>query len=84
MVLNVKNIVNIMRPGIYGNPFIIGPDGTREEVLQKFEKYFLDKVQGDPEFRALILKLKGKHLFCCCKPLPCHGDIIEKWLNENS
>ena len=29
--------VNILRPSILGNPFRIGLDGTREEVIAKYE-----------------------------------------------
>lgn len=31
--------VNIMRGSRWGNPFIVGVDGTREEVVQLFEEY---------------------------------------------
>ena len=31
--------VYIRRPSKWGNPFSIGVDGTREEVIEKYRKY---------------------------------------------
>jgi hypothetical protein len=74
-----KYDVYIGRPGPFGNPFIIGTDGDRDEVLQKFEAYLL----GYP---ALLEKarreLKGKVLACWCAPDRCHGDIYKKYVDE--
>lgn len=70
--------VNIMRPSIYGNPFRVGIHGDREQVIRKFEAYLLDRVENDPAFAKRVLKLYGKDLCCCCAPLACHGDVLEK------
>ncbi len=43
MVVNIrtdKYDVFIGRPSKWGNPFIIGKDGTREEVLEKYSNIF--------------------------------------------
>lgn len=64
--------VDIMRPSIWGNPFRIGLHGNREEVIQMFK----ERVSKQPHLIKLAKeKLKGKRLGCCCKPLPCHGDV---------
>ena len=70
------------RPSPAGNPFRIGPDGTREDVVAKYQKYFDDRIQHDPTFRAYIHGLAGKVIGCYCKPLPCHCDIIAEYLNK--
>ena len=87
-VLNKKtdkvtiNSVYIGRPSKWGNPFVIGPDGTREEVIEKYRKYILfsDLIHDIPE-------LVGKDLVCWCSPAPCHGDILvslaQEYLNES-
>ncbi len=66
--------VYIGRPTKWGNPFKIGRDGTREQVIAKFEAW----VAAQP---ALISdgrrELRGRDLFCHCAPLPCHGGV---WL----
>lgn len=74
--------VYIGRPSIFGNPFKIGVDGSREEVIEKFKAYFYKRTKMDEEFRANILRLRGKVLGCYCKPLSCHGDVIAEYLNS--
>lgn len=73
-------IVYIGRPSIYGNPFRIGPDGNREEVIHKFHAYFLDRIGKDNDFRLAVLKLQDKILTCYCKPAACHGDVYVNFL----
>ena len=72
--------VYIGRPSLYGNPFAIGPDGTRKQVLQKFQQYFDDRMARDTAYRKAVLDLKGKRLGCFCKPRACHGDIYVAYL----
>lgn len=68
--------------GYFGNPIRLEHEGQREEVLQKYEAYFYDRIQKDPEFRSRIHALKGKTLGCFCKPKLCHGDIIADYVNN--
>ena len=75
-----KYDVYIGRPTIFGNPFAIGRDGDRAEVIIKYRKYFNERIQNDTEFKERVLALKGKTLGCYCKPLPCHGDAIVEYL----
>lgn len=64
---------------IWGNPFSIGKDGTREEVIQKYMDYLLTR----PDLIDKISTLKGKVLGCWCSPLPCHGDILAHLANKD-
>lgn len=71
--------VYIGRPGPFGNPFEIGKDGNREEVVEKYAEWVLTQ----PELLAKIRsELKGKVLGCWCAPKLCHGDIIAELANE--
>lgn len=71
--------VYIGRPTIWGNKFEIGKDGTREEVLAKYEAW----LQERPSFIAMVKRdLRGKVLGCWCKPKACHGDILARIANE--
>lgn len=75
--------VCIMRPSIYGNPFSIGRDGTRAEVVAKFRKYFDERIHDSIPFCIAVGKLRGLRLGCCCKVSEeCHGDIYIEWLNR--
>jgi hypothetical protein len=70
--------VYIGRPSKWGNPYIIGKDGSREEVINKYEKYLL----GNKELMSSLHELKGKTLGCWCDPLPCHGHVIVEMVNR--
>lgn len=70
----------IGRPSKFGNPFVIGKHGTREEVIRSFEVW----LRAKPELMAAVKKeLRGVDLVCFCAPLPCHGDILLKIANES-
>ena len=77
-----KYDIYIGRPSVFGNPFSIGKDGDRKEVIDKFREYFLQRIIEDTEFKKEVLKLKGKTLGCYCKPQDCHGDIIAEYLER--
>jgi len=71
--------VYIGRPSDYGNPFKVGVDGTRTEVIQMFEEWLLRQ----PDFVAQVKRdLKGKILGCWCAPDACHGDVLARIANE--
>ena len=72
--------VYIGRPGPFANPFRTGADGTREEVIAKFEAWLLDQ----PDFVQRVKReLRGKVLGCWCRPeKPCHGDVLARIANE--
>jgi hypothetical protein len=66
--------------GGYYNPF--HETGSAEDAVQRFQRYFIDRIEKDSEFKRRILALKGKRLGCFCKPKACHGDVIADWLNK--
>lgn len=73
------------RPSPLGNPFRIGPDGSRDEVIAKYRKWLWERVQqaGSPqllELEALHMRhwRDGKlNLVCWCAPERCHADVIK-------
>lgn len=72
------NTVSVARPGRWGNPFKIGPDGTAAEVVRRFEIEM-------PEFtkEAARQELGGKNLACFCQlDQPCHADVLLKVANS--
>lgn len=62
----------IGRPDIFGNPFVIGRDGTRAEVIAKYAKW----APTQPHIVAALAELAGKDLVCWCAPLPCHVEVL--------
>jgi hypothetical protein len=76
--------------GYYGNPYPVGHvcprcgelHETAATTLPCFEKYFLERLSTDAEFRVRVRGLTGKILGCFCLPSACHGTVIADWLNQ--
>ncbi len=64
--------VYVGRPSAWGNPFVIGADGSREEVVAKYREW----IAGQPKLLRKLPALAGKRLGCFCAPLPCHADVL--------
>jgi hypothetical protein len=77
----IKGAVNVARPSLFGNPFKIGPHGSRGQVLVQYKTYFENRVKSDPTFREQLRKImNATALVCYCAPLPCHADILKDYL----
>lgn len=75
--------IPIDRQSVFGNPFRIGDGGwDRDDVIRLYRKWFYERIEKMPSFKKKVLALKGKILICWCTPLPCHGDVIIKYLEE--
>ena len=72
--------IYVGRPTIWGNPFKVGPDGTRAEVIERYRIYFYAEAQDHLRLMARQL-LTGKDLICWCWPLDCHARIILEYVN---
>lgn len=63
-----KEAVYVGRGSPWGNPFKIGPDGDRTEVIERFRVEVLPTLNVTP--------LRGKDLVCYCAPQACHADLL--------
>lgn len=70
--------VYIGRPSKWSNPFHIGLDGTREEVIAKYRAWIVQQ----PDLMAALPELKDKTLGCWCKPQACHGDVLAELVEK--
>lgn len=61
----------IGRGSKWGNPFVIGKDGSRETVIRKYIAWLPSQLREDAK-----KELKGRDLVCFCAPEACHGDIL--------
>jgi Domain of unknown function (DUF4326) len=62
-----------LRTSKWANPFRIGRDDTRDEVIARYERWLRDER---PDLMAALPELRGKDLVCWCAPLACHGDVL--------
>jgi hypothetical protein len=76
--MNKETDVYIGRPSMWGNPFAIGRDGTREEVIAKYKEYLINNMW----LMSQLHRLKGKNLVCFCAPQACHGDVLLSLANK--
>lgn len=75
--LNGLSAVKVDRSNaLFGNPHVVGKDGTIEECLALFEKFI------EPYKDKVIEKLKGKNLACWCSSEQCHAEILLRIANE--
>ena len=70
--------VYIGRGSKWGNPFVIGKDGTREEVIEKYRLWLWEQIKGGHILKEDLLRLDNQRLGCFCKPQACHGDVIAR------
>ena len=61
----------------WGNPFKSPRDGSRDEVIAKYERWLVSQ----PELMAALPELRGKVLGCWCAPKPCHADVLLRLAN---
>jgi uracil-DNA glycosylase len=78
---DVPGAISISRPLLWANPFEPGRDGTREEVIAKYEAWMLARP-------ALVAhakrELAGRDLLCWCAPEPCHGEVLLRLVNDGA
>ncbi len=85
-VLNARNVgkrsnatqLYIGRPSKWGNPFVIGRDGSRTEVIAKYRAW----IVAQPALMNALDELRGRDLICWCAPLACHGDVLVELANR--
>jgi hypothetical protein len=95
-IVNVKRRsadVYCGRGSKWGNPFVIGRDGNREDVIRKYkewvelwreEKREIVLSVGNAVYSNKVVddveELRGKVCGCFCKPLSCHLDVLKEIL----
>ena len=74
----VNSTVLIDRRTKWGNPFRIGRDGSREEVIARYRAHLWRRIRAGEVTLEELAELDGCWLACWCEPLPCHGDVIAR------
>lgn len=67
--------VYVGRGSPWGNPFVIGKDGDRDTVCNRFRDEILPSLD--------VSALRGKDLVCFCAPKRCHADELLRKANQN-
>jgi hypothetical protein len=72
------NRIYVGRPSKWGNPFVIGRDGTRVQVIAQYRAW----IVRQPSLMAVLHELRGKHLVCWCAPERCHAEVLIELANR--
>jgi len=80
------------RASALGNPFRIGADGDRKEVIEKYRVWLYGQVKMKGAAYLELMRLVKRYqrnedivLGCWCYPEQCHAEVIEravKWLSS--
>ena len=65
--------IYIGRGSRWGNQWVIGPDGTRDEVCNRYDEA---AELHYPMMKQAFAELHGKPLVCFCYPKRCHGETL--------
>ncbi|EHK56869.1 DUF4326 domain-containing protein [Allomesorhizobium alhagi] len=88
--VNGLEAVNVARPGVWGNPFIVGKDGDRAYCVDLYKALLAGMIPLGKSVRhgellaarlrviAGIDRLRGKNLACWCAldGKPCHAEVL--------
>ena len=68
---------------MWSNPFKLSVSITREQCIEKYREYIVNKIQTHNLIDKL-LALENKNLGCWCAPESCHGDVIKELIDHYS
>ena len=75
--------VYVGRPSVLGNPYVIGHDGSRHDVVDQYRAWLREQYRHDGAVRRALRQLAMRYLtdgaltlICWCAPQPCHAEVI--------
>lgn len=68
--------VRIDRKTKWRNPFVMGRDGDRDTVCEKYKAWLWQEIKAGRVTLEELASLDGKRLGCHCAPKRCHGDTL--------
>ena len=75
----VKNgAVLIDRRTRWGNKFVIGRDGTRDEVIALYRTELWRRIRAGEVSLEELAALAHRRLACHCHPKRCHGEVLAR------
>ena len=73
-----RGAVRIDRRTRWGNPFVVGRDGTREEVIARYRVELWRQIRSGEIALADLASLESSTLACHCWPARCQGEVLAR------
>ena len=73
-----EGVVRADRRTRWGNRFVIGRHGTREEVIERYRRRLWQRIREGEVSLEELAGLHGKTLACWCHPKPCHCNVLAR------
>lgn len=67
-----------LRGSHFANPFAVGKDGTREEVIERYRMWLWSQPQLLATLAAMLEERRDWTLVCWCAPEACHCAILKE------
>ena len=86
-IVNLKNepdavangAVRVDRRTRWGNPYVLGKDGSREQVVARYRVELWRRIRAGEVSLADLAALDRKPLACWCWPTrPCHAEVLSR------
>ncbi|PWE32744.1 hypothetical protein DDZ14_08335 [Maritimibacter sp. 55A14] len=84
-----EGAVVVSRPTLWRNPFVVGRDGTRAQVVYRYAAlmagYIVARADPDPDEQRMLYehvhgnldRIRGRDLCCwCALDGPCHAEVL--------
>lgn len=64
------------KSSLFSNPYKISKTESRKDVIKKYHKYLIKKIECGEITSEDLDSLRGKNLGCWCHPEMCHGNVL--------
>jgi hypothetical protein len=82
-------LMKVDRSSMLGNPYFMNDESKRDEVCDKYEKYFFERLEVDEQFAKAVqniidcAKAGFDIALCCwCAPKRCHAETIKRYVES--
>lgn len=74
----VNNTVLVDRRTRWENPWRIGSDGSRDDVIARYRTDLWCRIRAGEVSLEELAELDGCWLACWCDPEPCHAHVLAR------
>ena len=77
-VLEARGIVRVDRETPWGNPYVVGRHGTRDQVIEMYRQDLWRRIRSSELPLDELAAIADKPLACWCHPKPCHAAVLAR------